>query len=133
MFFDSEDDRRFHDPQPAGSHRGVDARGKNGLAGVVLEFIKGRGRDPGMREINHDLIPWQLGDGPAADDVEGPEVGVRHNAPNVDFGCLLDGVYSDDYFDPQVPVGPVGKIRAGLVVLGMVHGATELPCSPLAD
>jgi hypothetical protein len=92
VFFDIEGDRWLHDPQPAWSRRGVDARGKTGLAGVLLEFIESRGRHPGLREINHHLIPWKLGDDPAADHVEGPDVGVRHDAPNVDFGCLFDGV-----------------------------------------
>jgi hypothetical protein len=59
---------------------------------MLLEFVEGRGRHPGMREINHHVIPWKPGGDPAADDVEGPDVGVRHDAPNVDFCCLFDGV-----------------------------------------
>lgn len=69
---------------------------------MLSQFIKGRGRHPGTGEINHDLIAWKLCDASAAEDVKGPEVGVRHNAPNDDSGCLFDGVNSDDCFDPRV-------------------------------
>jgi hypothetical protein len=121
-----EDNRGRHDPQPARGHGGVDAGGHNGLAGELLEFIESRSRHPGVGEVNNEFVPGQLGDDTAADYIEGPDVGVCHEAPDLYLCRLLDGVYADEHPDARIPVGGMGVIRTGMT-MSRTHKASELP------
>ena len=127
MHVGPENDRGLHDPQPAGGHRGVDAGGHNGLAGKLLQFIESGRRHPGMGEVHNKFVPGQFGDDATANYVEGPDVGVRNEAPDFHLCRLFHGVNPDVHPYARIAVGGVGVIRAGMAV-NRTHGASELPC-----
>ena len=53
------------------------------MAGELLQFIESSGRHPGVSEVNYKFVLWQLRGDATADYVEGPDVGVCHEATDL--------------------------------------------------
>ena len=52
------------------------------MTGELLQFIERGGCHPGMGEVNNEFVPGHFRDDTAANYVEGPDVGMRDEAPD---------------------------------------------------
>lgn len=94
---------------------------------MLLKFIKSGSSDPGVGEINNEFVTWQFGDYSTADDIKGPDVGVRYEAPDLYLRRPFGSVNADEHFNARITVGGVGIVGTGTMV-SMAHRASELPC-----
>jgi len=98
---------------------------------MLVKFFNGLGRHTGVGEIHHDLVPGQFGGHSAADDIKGPDIRRRNDAPHIDSRRLFKGVDPNEHPDARIPVRGVRVVRAGPVsVLPVRHAASELPRGP---
>ena len=75
-----------------------------------MEFIESGGRHSGVGEVNNKFVLGQLGDDATADYIECPDVGMRHEAADLNLCRLFDGVDADENPDARIPVGGVGVV-----------------------
>jgi hypothetical protein len=79
-----------------------------------------------MGEVNNKFVPGQFRDDTAANYIEGPDVGMRDEAPDFHLCRLFHGVNADEHPYARITVGGVGVIRTGMT-MNRTHRASELP------